>query len=734
MKNSIVWLKVMLSPGCSLVVMSCAAVLLAACGGGGSSAPVSGPAPEVPPVAVIDPLAPEAPVDLAAAVASLSVGSEGVGGDAAGDAGVGGAAGDGAALRRATIVLTDSAGKTLTGQTDDAGNYLIRYKSAEYKTPFVMKVIDAGGNVLAAPSEATVPAGKVARININPLTDKITSDILPATVAGTDKQFSGASLNLASLPQAKTNLLASIRAALSTAGVTNTTAFDPVTSKYAYDGTGVDAVIESISLTRNPGSGATQLQAKLAGLVTAADGSVAPTLISASTPLATTQVAISSSPALTFGKLKAWVDYQNACLAVTRPASVDCSDATQNKAISTIYKQNSKDFSEDFRTLVSETGLKGVAGSEARNPNILYTTRSAGSAVDDIAVVELTIRQPRTGPLAGNISTPIEYTKILVFKRDDVTTGLIAGNWILQGNQRSFDWGVQPNYFTLVQQNPAKQPDVAGNVPSVTYAGLRLTFSAQVFNPATRTYNAPNVYAVRLKGPGLPAAGLVYARTTSNGSSNLTILNKTGVIPSETTTSARPQTDFRMSAASYPSGGAVNASVWVGRPDGANLPVYADNPTTTNFGSLQAFGLYSAEIYVNGSTTPILETTRVLAPIEAPANYVQRPLHDLSPSLSQITPPQVATTSIISQWNRNPLALRIESSYFLYQTADFRQFTSAANLSDAFSVGAQTSTSVSIPVSQGTAPGYTTGSEAREIGITGTAARARFSQSVIWNN
>ena len=52
------------------------------------------------------------------------------------------------------IVLTDVAGKTLTGQTDDAGNYLIRYKTAEIKPPFVMKVIDAGGNVLAAPSEA----------------------------------------------------------------------------------------------------------------------------------------------------------------------------------------------------------------------------------------------------------------------------------------------------------------------------------------------------------------------------------------------------------------------------------------------------------------------------------------------------------------------------------------------------------------------------------------------------
>jgi hypothetical protein len=204
-----------------LLTVGCAA-LIAACGGGGSAALPQSPGSQTLPAAVtplvdtvtvvvppnpvntptvvIDPLTPVVPVDFASAQASFAVASDGVGGDGAGDAGVGGAAGDGAALRRATIVLTDNTGKTLSGQTDDAGNYLIRYKSADIKPPFVMKVIDAGGNVLAAPSEATVPVGKVARININPLTDKLTSDILAASIPGTDKQFNGSNLNLAALP------------------------------------------------------------------------------------------------------------------------------------------------------------------------------------------------------------------------------------------------------------------------------------------------------------------------------------------------------------------------------------------------------------------------------------------------------------------------------------------------------------------------------------------------------
>ncbi len=708
------------------------ALFAAACGGGSDS-----PAPAPAPVAVTPaptpppppPLAPQGVIDLAQAVATFEVDPAGVGGDGAGDGGVGGAAGDGSPLRRATVVLTDSTGKTLTGQTDDKGAYLLRYKTAEYKTPFVVKVLDAGGNVLAAPSEIDIPSGKAARVNINPLTDKITSDVLPASVTGTDKQFSAASLSVAGLAQAKTDLLASVQAALGIAGVANAAQFDPVRSVYRYDGTGVDAVIESISHGRNPATGVTQLAAKLAPVVTAADGSVSPTLISAATPLATTQVAISSNPALTFSKITAWVNFVNSCLAAA-PATVNCSGLTALTFVSLNYKQNSKDFAEDFVTLFSETGRQGVLGSEIRNPNILFIGRFPGSTTDDLAVVEVTIRQPRTGPLAGNNPNPIEYTKTLVFKRDDTTAGLKAGNWILHGNQRAYNWSVNPRYFTLVQQNSARQADVVGNTPSRTSSGIRLNFDTEVFNTTSRTYVDAGLYAVRLKGPGLPAAGLVFAPTTSASGGFFTILNKTGVIPAEGTTSPRVQADFRMAAVTYPSGAPYSTTTWPGNPTGANSPIYPDSSTSADFSKLQAFSQYTAEIYVKGSTTPVVETSRLLAGIEAPINYVQRPLHDSTASIASITPPQAAASSIVARWARNPLATRIESAYFVYGTSA-GQFSASANTADAFSL-APTSTNVSISVN---APAMTlvTG-ELREIGVSGFAARAQFNQSVIWNN
>ena len=686
------------------------AIFVASCGGGGGDAP---PAPVAPP-----PLAPQGLIDLALARGVFDVGLDGDGGDGGGDGGVGGAAGDGAPLGRAVVFLTDSQGKTVTGQTDAKGGYLLRFKTADFKAPFVLKVVDAGGSILASANEIVIPAGKAARVNINPLTDKVVSDVLPAATSGTDKVFDGASVNTAGLVQAKTNLLTSIQAALVVAGVPDSKEFDPVRSAYKHDGTGVDAIIESISHVRLPGSGATQLQAKLAPLVTNADGTVVPTVISASTPLGTTQVAIASNPALTFSKITAWVNYANGCLASSPMMTAECGDANTFKAISPTYKHNSKDFDADFRTLLSEADRSGVNGSVISNPNILFIGRYSGSTVDDLAVVEVTIRQPRTGPLAGNTSTPIEYTKILVFKRDDVTPGLKAGNWILHGNQRSFDWSVTPRYYTSLQQNPAS------TFTSRVIGSILMNFNNTVFDRASKSYVASNVYAVRLTGPGLPTAGVVYAPTSVPTSiDRLTILNKTGVIPVPGTKSARVQRDFRLGAAGFATKELLTDASFSG-PNTTDTPV--------DFSRLQAFSRYTAEIFINGQTAPIVETTTILAPLASPLTQLNRPLHDLSPSIPSVLPPQAASTSVVARWNRRPDAVRIESAYFFSATGNVQNANISTFLSDAFALN-PTSTSVTVSSPGVSLPAMTgAAGDQRAIGLFGRAARTEFTQDVLW--
>jgi hypothetical protein len=703
------------------LLLACVAAL-SGCGGGGSAAPTPAPTPIPAPPAVVDPLAPLAAVDLT----NTGVDAAGVGGDSAGDGGADGSAGDGAPLKKAVVTLTDSKGNFVNGLTDNNGKFLLKYKTSVFTAPLVLRVIGVGGSVLSSVTDEVALSGKSIRANINPLTDKITSDVLPVGVAGTDKLFDGSKVDITKLAKAKADLVASVKTALGSAGIADTSRFDPIKSAYNYDGTGVDAIIESISHARDPVTGATQLSAKLGGVQNNADGTVVPALITASTPLATTQVALSSNPALAFDKLNVWINHINSCLAIGAAQTADCDDADGTRYISNGYKHNSKNLLADFNTLLSESDGTHVPGSTFRNPSILFFARSTGSSIVDRAVVEVTINQPRIGPLAGSLGTPVEYTKVLVFKRDDSLTRAKAGNWILFGNQRNFDWSVDANYISQTQTNLAKQANTAGNSPSWMRSGIRMNFSNLVYNTATTSFTPANVYAVRLKGPGLPANGIVYAPTSIGTNPAYTILNKTGIIPAQGTLSPNVQRDFRMSGALLGTGGALDPAVWPGTAAHS-----ADTLTSTDLSALQAYSRYQAEIYINGSSAPIVETASILAPVQSAATMAKIPLHDLSTSnnLSYLTPPFTATNSVTVDWKRIPGAARIDGAYALFFSGALNNTNIGANVVDSLAL-VPTSTSVTISSGAVSFPASAI-TDFRELGINGRSARANFTNSVI---
>src|SRR5450830_1230794 len=570
--------------------------------GGGSGAP-------------FDSLAPAEQSDLAKAPDLYGIDSSGVGGDSSGDGGAAGSAGDGAPLGRATVTLTDANGNSVSGTTDANGKFLLKYKTSVFKPPLVLRVVDAGGNVLASATDESAAAGKV---------------------------HDGSKVDSSKLASAKANLLASVSGALQTAGFATTSRFDAVKSVYSYDGTGVDAVIESISHTRDPASGVTQLRAKLAAIQNNADGTVVPTLITAATPLASSAVALPSNPALTYSKLNAWVVELNRCLALApaaRAADANCINNTGERLVSNSFKQNSMYLAASYSNLFSNADRSAIQGSTVSNPTVLFTTRTSGSSVDDAAVVEMTINQPGTGPLAGSLTSPIAYTATFVFRRDDTLTRAVAGNWILKGNQRNFYWSIEPQYVRATQANPARKPNVddGRNGPSYVNSGLRLNFSGAIFDPASATFKASGVYAVRLTGPGLPSNGVVWAPGDTTGTSVLRVLNKTGTIPSPGTLATVAQRDFRMGAV------ALNGdplAVWCG------TCVYkADTASGTDFSKTQMAAQYQAEIYVNGASTPVIETARLTAPIQAPSLVVSTPMHDMSGNLATVTTPKASSTA-----------------------------------------------------------------------------------------
>ncbi len=731
---------------------------LIACGGGSSGTPAV-----TPPVVVVDPLAPAVPVDLASAAATYGIDVSGTGGDAGGDGGAAGSAGDGAPLKSARVTLTDAKGTVVTGRTDQNGQYLLKFKTSSFTAPYVLRVVDAGGSLLSSVTDEVATTGKVVRINVNPLTDKITSDVLVSSVAGTDKNFDGSSIDKTKLAKAKADLIASLNAALSTAGVASTAAFDPIKSVYSYDGTGVDAVIESLTHARDPATGATQLWVKLGAVSTAADGSVTPALVSAATPLPTTAVALPSNAALTFSKLNAWVIEVNRCLALA-PTVIDanCDDADGTRLLTTNYRQNSKNFEEDFRTLFSDGQSQNsthIQGSTLANPVVLFFSRypsTAGSnpqTIDDLAVVELTVRQPRTGPLAGNISAPIEYTKTLVFKRDDALTRAKAGNWILHGNQRNYDLTITPRYYKFSQVNPLRQANAAGGAPGTILAELFPFINTNRYDAATSSYVPANIRAVRVTGPGLPTAGLVMTASSASGTAGyLVIHNKVGAVTAGTMLSSLANNSFRLSGVTD-TGAALYAGYWpvtAGTAGASAGHAYADTPVS-DYSSLRAYSQYRFEIFLNsnpGNTTPdAIETARILAPISPPAGVLGLPLNDVTPSVALVTPPAGSGCSFNMSWINNPNGAAITNAYVYGEERSPKNATSGTfstlrsvvnySLPDAFLVSNRPSgatvancQNVLIPSLGNTAGG----GDYREFAIRSTLGRAQYYNGLRWNN
>lgn len=733
--------------------MALAVALIAACGGGGGGASPTA----TPPVVVIDPLTPAAQTDLEKAAALYGIDVAGVGGDSGGDGGAAGDAGDGAPLKRITVTLTDSKGNIVSGKTDDNGRYLLKYKTAVFTPPFVVRSVDAGGSVLTSVSEETVTTGKVLRASVNPLTDKITSDILLASVPGTDKAFDGSKVDVSKLAKAKSDLLASVDAALKVAGIVETAKFDPIKSIYKYDGNGVDAVLESISHARDAQTGATQLRAKLAAVQTDANGTAIPTLITASTPLGTNTVAISSNPGLTFSKMNNWVTQINRCLALdktTRNADAICTDSPSAPTlVSPLFKTNSKDFPEYMRTLFSESDLSPIQGSTFKNPNVLFTTRSAASSVDDAAVVEVTINQPRTGPLSGNATAPIEYTATLVFRRDDSLTKAVASNWIVYGNQRAYDNSLRPRYIKQAQVNPLRQANSAGNNPGTLESQVTFSFQTSKFDPATRTYVSANVRAVRVKGPGMPTAGLVLTPNAVAGASGyMTVHNRSGTVATTSMAAnliASPS--FRVGAVAL-DGSPLYSGWWPaagsGTPGVNGSQSYADVPLT-DFSALQAYSKYTFEVFLNsnpGNTVPdVIETTHILAPVVAPVNVRNMQANDLTPSLALATAPEAGGCSFNVSWTNNLNAAPV-SNVFIYGSKSASGPAIINGTSDSFTVGSRPS-NITLSASNcvpGAAPASASAipslvnipgnGDFRQLGIRSDQARFQLYNQLSWNN
>ena len=452
--------------------LACAAFVsaaLVACGGGGGTSAVINAAP--------------------AAATSTSIS---------------GVAATGQAMAGATVTLKDANGVSATKTADAAGAY--SFDVTNLTAPFVITAtVQVGDTLLTLTSMlAEKPAaGSTGVANVTPLTNAMAALLAPN---GNPEELTATGVLKTAVTKAKLDdVAAKIRAAieniLKDAGL-DATKFDPVSTVFTANRLGADRVLElvrievtgqGISLT-NPsapddGNGSSSVQI---------------------TPNTTTVAKLPAPPTgTTLDALDHFAALLDTCFADAPAVRVTAKNAsgvptTVSAACNAVpmaanYKSGGDAALARYAGLLNSADFTGAKFSK---PERLFTVATTGRVFFKLAY--------KTAAGAGGIiSDTAEQTN---------PAGK-AYKWEIVGNQRDYDSAVDARLDNINQLNPSNTSEFSKGQYRV---GVRL-----FFNP-TNTAGL-NVQTVRVKGPGLPAAGVVMNRSTTCGTNGyMAITNKTG--------------------------------------------------------------------------------------------------------------------------------------------------------------------------------------------------------------
>lgn len=551
------------------------AVLLAACGGGSDS-----PAPAAP-----------------AAPAATTVS---------------GVAAVGAALAGATVTLIDSDPAT----TDPApvvtaadGSFSVVVDGL--RAPYALRanfILDGEARSLYAvlPS-ATAASANTA--NVTPLTNVVAVLVAPAgnPASLTDPATLTAALSGGNAG-AFTNAVATLNAVLSSdpaiaavlaaaAGAGGT--FNPVTTTFAANGTGVDGVLDQITVTTNPtgaAPGTVQIQnnAQAAG----AAGVAPPIVITPTTTPATapTLPPTASGDLPTAADLDAVASRYNTCYALPAAQRVTATDADgvvtagapACAADVADWKSNGYDWWQSQSASLLNTNLNGA---QFRRPLMALVVPPANrTAANEFKhsycnTAQCVIVDMRgTMPAASN--QPLRRTLLLA---------KVGGTWKSVGNQRPYDFDIQYRLSRMTLHNAAPLTPTSYFSRSRYEAQLRLQL-----NPSGPAMNG--VRAARVSGPGLPAAGVVLSRSSRCTSDRMPIVNKMG--DTYVVDGGVNQPRF------YTNNASIDFKVGAALLDGSDLPAGIWPAGNVDFASVATadavlpYGEYKWEFFFFGSVAP----------------------------------------------------------------------------------------------------------------------------------
>ena len=657
--------------GCSLA----AAVVLAACGGGGgdsSSTP--------PPVVVADPV-------------------------------IQGTAAVGSALANAQVSIVDGTGASACQEasivTNGTGSFTCTLKAGKV-APFFVSVVDPAGIVppLVSVATQTPAAGASLVVNATPLTTAIVAQ--QAADGNALTVFNAHVVNAAALAQATSNVVAQLQSVL--ASINAPAGYSPFSTSItaastAGAGNTADLVLEVVKVGSDIAGNTTLSTSDNPAGVLMATATQIGTALPAANPSTTSLATAMQALARSFEQCFALPTAQRVLATdTTIPAAQGGAKVTQLAAACAsltdpAFLQNGFSAGQNYYGILTSDSMTNARFSV---PQVMQFLAKANNDVGfDAAVVN--IRYVDGAGIAGNTIT-------LAVDRGTSTP---TANWVLYGNQQPVNVVARA---TIRQQQQQADVTVA---PFNTTASFATYQTGLEFFVSKDGPGSTGLTTARVRGPGLPTAGVILNRPIASSESQqswLNIADKFGGDPALVATQKtncncdvfwlqRTQGITGAAATAIrnnPNGGNGNNSqfvYWAHPLDyGAALGTPSDQYVP--FASILIGSTYRVELFYNNSATPTYTFTKTLLSPVIPAtrgNFLpwNAPTQATLDILDPANALAAAAASLTVGWTQNPSAEQI-------RLAQIFTFNGAGTVNQGVGVGVPKSTySAMVPAPAG---------------------------------
>ncbi|HMN20384.1 MAG TPA: hypothetical protein PKA16_03225 [Ottowia sp.] len=573
----------------------------------------------------------------------------------------------GEALANAKVRVTDRTGVAACTedplQADLTGAFTCELKPGA-SAPLILVATDPAGlrDPLVSLATALPGAGQDATVNISPLTTAMVAQIAP------NKDPFALAADSAALAAVDPDALAAVRAnvnkqladVLPALGLDPAT-FDPISTPFVGgSNTGGDGLLDQVRVTFENG-------APVLSNVLNPDADPVPMAgISEAPPVPPATVIDFSATELDI--LQTAFERCFAVPSTVRDSNADCDDILVDDADPALtggaaYLNSGFDGAQSFGTLIASADMDGAKFN--RPELMLYVPKSNG----DEAVVNLRFTD----------KNGVGDNRILIAKKfAGSATAERNSNWWLYGNQRTVNAYVRASIRKQEQFLPEEfraQYDIG---PSRFQTGLEI----YVARSGARGQSLANLRYVRIKGPGLPTAGLVLADPGGLPQDWMAIHNADGVIPADRQYSTGSSNIFYLQRSmdiTGPDAYKLRSMPWSGNAapvynNWAHPVMYGEAPDPEwqfDLGKAPAWSTYHFELFTaadddpNTPTTPtpaMTFSTAIVTPVVPAAYAATQQWHEQPASTrALVTNGAPAASSLTLEWLINPYAQRVDS-------------------------------------------------------------------------